>query len=209
MNNDYEYRIENGGIILTKYTGNDTEVTVPDSYMDAPVLKLEKTFQDNASITSVIIPDGITSIDDNAFDCCQSLSSVTIPNSVNHLGKWAFCCCKALTSVTIPSSVVEIGYGAFWGCENLTVHCSGGSYAEKYVKEHDIPFEIIDKEEVVKDETSKIEETSESTPAKKHSKAWIWVVVAVILAVIIGGGFALNYFEIVDFQGIIEQIFGK
>lgn len=74
MNNDYEYRIENGGIILTKYTGNDTEVTVPVSYIDAPVLKLEKAFQDNASVTSVIIPDGITSIDDNASACSKSLS---------------------------------------------------------------------------------------------------------------------------------------
>ena len=48
-----------------------------------------------------------------AFDDCSSLTSVTIPNSVTSIGSGAFRGCESLTSVTIPNSVTSIGYGAF------------------------------------------------------------------------------------------------
>ncbi|MCD8161397.1 MAG: leucine-rich repeat domain-containing protein, partial [Clostridiales bacterium] len=72
------------------------------------------------SITSVTIPDGVTSIGAEAFAYCESLTSVTIPDSVTTIGKYAFEYCTGLTSVTIPSSVTTIGNGAFRSCESLT-----------------------------------------------------------------------------------------
>ncbi|MCD8086107.1 MAG: leucine-rich repeat domain-containing protein, partial [Clostridiales bacterium] len=71
-------------------------------------------------ITSVTIPDGVTSIGAEAFAYCESLTSVTIPSSVTSIGKYAFEYCTGLTSVTIPSSVTSIGNGAFRSCESLT-----------------------------------------------------------------------------------------
>ena len=44
---------------------------------------------------------------------CTSLTSVTIPNSVTSIGDYAFDDCTSLTSVTIPNSVTSIGSGAF------------------------------------------------------------------------------------------------
>ena len=71
-------------------------------------------------ITSVSLPDGLTSIGNGAFYYCSSLTSITIPNSVTSIGDWAFGGCYSLTSVTIPNSVTSIGYGAFEFCSSLT-----------------------------------------------------------------------------------------
>lgn len=67
----------------------------------------------------VVIPDGVTSIGDSAFDNCTSLESVVIPNSVTSIGYCAFSYCTSLESVVIPNSVTSIDYCAFYGCENL------------------------------------------------------------------------------------------
>ncbi|WP_276692298.1 leucine-rich repeat domain-containing protein, partial [Ruminococcus callidus] len=72
------------------------------------------------SLTSITIPDGVTSIGYEAFCGCKSLTSITIPDGVTSIGHCAFYGCKSLTSITIPDSVTSIGYRAFYECENLT-----------------------------------------------------------------------------------------
>ena len=78
----------------------------------------------NDIITNVIIPNTITSINDNAFEGYLDLISITIPNSVTSIGDHAFSGCSGLTSITIPNSVTEIGGYAFSGCSGLMdVYC--------------------------------------------------------------------------------------
>jgi hypothetical protein len=77
------------------------------------------------------------------FDGCTSLTSVTIPDSVTSIGYRAFCHCTSLTSVTIPDSVTSIGDWAFDGCENVTIKGKAGSYAETYAKSEEIPFVAV------------------------------------------------------------------
>ena len=72
------------------------------------------------SPTVVVIPEGTTTIEYEAFLYCEGLTSVTIPNSVTSIGDSAFSGCKGLTSVTIPDGVTSIGSNAFEGCEGLT-----------------------------------------------------------------------------------------
>ncbi len=67
-------------------------------------------------ITDLVIPDGVTSINKEAFEYCSGLTSVTIPDSVTTLGKYAFYNCDNLSSVTIGNSVATIGNSAFSGC---------------------------------------------------------------------------------------------
>ena len=91
---------------------NDLEYTVKEFK--------EYTFRDCSSLTSVTIPNSVTSIAKGTFSGCSSLTSVTIPNSVTSIGEYAFWSCSSLTSVTIPNSVTDIGGAAFSGCNNLT-----------------------------------------------------------------------------------------
>ena len=71
-------------------------------------------------ITSVSLPDGLTSIEGGAFQNCRSLTSITIPNSVTSIGGNSFENCYALSSISIPNSVISIEDGAFQSCLSLT-----------------------------------------------------------------------------------------
>ncbi len=82
-----------------------------------------------SSLTSVTIPNTVTSIGGQAFDDC-SLTNVSIPNSVTSLGEGAFEYCQSLTSITLPDSVTSIGDEAFYECPNLTaIYCWGNAPA--------------------------------------------------------------------------------
>ena len=71
-------------------------------------------------IESVVIQDGVTSIENSAFEDCSSLRSVIIPKGVTSIGSQAFKGCSGLTSVVIPDSVTHIYSAAFEGCTGLT-----------------------------------------------------------------------------------------
>ncbi len=73
-----------------------------------------------SAIKSVIIPNTVTIIGNDAFYDCYALTSVTIGNSVTSIGDEAFEDCRSLTSVTIPNSVTSIGSRAFLNCSSLT-----------------------------------------------------------------------------------------
>ncbi len=91
-----------------------------DNYYSNPIDYADNLYLNNELITDLIIPDGVTSIGDYAFEGCSGLTSVTIPDSVTSIGNKAFSGCSGLTSVTIPDSVTSIGNKAFSGCSGLT-----------------------------------------------------------------------------------------
>ena len=88
--------------------------------MGVQLRALTGAFSGCSSLTSIAIPDSVTTIGDYAFHGCTSLTSVTIPDSVTSIGGSAFEDCTSLTSVTIPDSVTSIGWYAFRGCTSLT-----------------------------------------------------------------------------------------
>ena len=73
-----------------------------------------------SGLTSITIPESVTTIVGWAFLGCTSLTSITIPSSVNSIGAYAFSACTSLTSITLPSSVISIEKEAFSDCAKLT-----------------------------------------------------------------------------------------
>ena len=65
-------------VTLTKYIGKNTEVIVPDTYLDKPVTVIgESSFEGNTAITSVTLPNSITTIGKAAFKGCSNLKQMT------------------------------------------------------------------------------------------------------------------------------------
>ena len=72
------------------------------------------------TLSTYTITEGTKWIGSSAFYGCSGLTSVTIPNSVTSIGNFAFYGCDQLESITIPQSVTSIGYNAFYNCTGIT-----------------------------------------------------------------------------------------
>ncbi|MBR3092100.1 MAG: leucine-rich repeat domain-containing protein [Bacteroidaceae bacterium] len=81
---------------------------------------VDYAFYGCSSLTSIVIPNSVTSIGGSAFSGCKGLTSIEIPNSVTSIGNYAFSSCLGLTSIEIPNSVNSIGENAFYNCSGLT-----------------------------------------------------------------------------------------
>ncbi len=87
---------------------------------ESPLVIVNGILQDGEECEGdIIIPEGVTCIGDQSFDCCAKLTVIAIPNSVTSIGYSAFNCCEGLTDLTIPGSVTRIGQSAFYNCSNL------------------------------------------------------------------------------------------
>ncbi len=98
-----------------QYCTGLTSITIPDSVTSIAWF----AFRNCTGLTSVTIGDGVTSIGESAFYNCTSLTSITIPDGVTSIGYFAFKNCTSLTSITIPDSVTSIEDRAFEDCTSL------------------------------------------------------------------------------------------
>lgn len=113
LNEDLAFSDETCTNIVPK---SELAVVIPKEetlVIPAGITKIEDgSFKGNTSITSVVIPEGVTEIGESAFRGCKSITSVVIPEGVTEIGILAFEDCR-LTSVVIPKSVRKIGTDAF------------------------------------------------------------------------------------------------
>lgn len=117
---DFEFTPDNTAVIVIRYKGTAADVTIPSRYKGKPVTMIDHAaFHNNSAVTSVTIPDSVTTIPDDAFGFCSQLTNISIPNSVTFIGFFAFNSCTSLESITLPSSLSTIQSYAFYNCGNL------------------------------------------------------------------------------------------
>ena len=83
----------------------------------------------------------ILRVEESAYSECSGLKKVTLPPTIAAIDKKAFMNCKELKEIYIPASVKEIHKDAFAGTEHFIMYVEEGSYAEKYAKEKEIPYD--------------------------------------------------------------------
>ena len=113
---DSTYSIKEGVKIICERAffccGSLSSLVIPDSVTSIG----GSTFSGCSSLSNIVIPDSVTSIGDDAFWFCSSLRNLVIPDSVTAIGDRAFSGCCSLESLVVPDSVASIGNKAFRGC---------------------------------------------------------------------------------------------
>ena len=113
LNASVASHIKQGNEWVVTFNGTLTALGVSGSSTGA--------FENCYTLTSITIPDSVTSMYDYTFYDCQNLQRVTLSSNLQYIGEMAFYNCKSLTEVSIPQSVITIDGAAFYDCSNLSI----------------------------------------------------------------------------------------
>lgn len=116
---DYIFYTYEGKSYLVRYTGNETDVVLPENYKGGGYAIYNYAFAQNDSFYTVKIPEGVTEVGIFAFEKCYRLAEIYIPKTVKTLKGFAFSECINLCIVELADGVEEIGEDAFGGCRSL------------------------------------------------------------------------------------------
>ncbi len=132
LEGDFHFLLSSDEALLFEYTGNETNVVIPDAVAGRPVTAIgNMAFYNNVSIKSVVIPAPVTVIKGgyhigsgsyySAFSKCTSLEQVVIPASsqLETIGAGTFAGCTALYDIELPASTRHLGAACFAYCESL------------------------------------------------------------------------------------------
>ncbi len=143
---------------------NDGTTVLPSSIFswctNLKIVKLPNTltkiesnaFTNCVKLAELTIPDSVAEIERGAFSSCHALEELHIPEGVREIKEGTFTNCKKLMRLYLPASIESIENGTrsrhsntrtFEGCESLVICAPAGSYAEKYAKDNNIPFEAV------------------------------------------------------------------
>ena len=116
---DYTYEVSNGG---------------------ATILAVNYKISGDVVIPATLGGYPVRMIGDRAFSGCNSMTSVVIPEGVTRIGNEAFYSCYNLTSISIPESLISIGNGVFSSCNSLTYATYDGA---RYLGNEDNPYLVL------------------------------------------------------------------
>lgn len=119
----FTYTVTGGSAAITGVTlqgHSQTWISIPAEIYGRPVTAIADSAFDKSPLESVVVPAGVVSIGNRAFEFSEGLRKVTLPSSLQWIGKNAFAGCSSLGSLVVPDGVNSIEQGAFWGCSGLT-----------------------------------------------------------------------------------------
>ena len=105
-----------GTNIQYEIQGSTLVLNSPDP--DQPATIVSEAFKNNTEITSVTLPENVTTIEGQAFMGCTALTDIDL-GSVQLISSYAFEGCTSVDNVVIPPTVTNIGAYAFYGCTAL------------------------------------------------------------------------------------------
>ena len=121
------YPVYGGNIYFDPATGTivsaDSEVLsayIPSEINGVAVKTIGSHAFFESELVIVELADGITTIGESAFECCESLVSVTLPTTLTNIEPCAFSYCTELTEIEIPCGVTVLKEGAFESCISLS-----------------------------------------------------------------------------------------
>ena len=134
VENGYSYTVTDNQSTITAHDCPTGALVIPDTLGGHPTVAIaDNVFTGCTGLTSVTVPNSITSIGNTAFAGCTGLASVTLGSGVITISPYAFTGCTNLTSITFPDSVASIGNNAFLNCTNLyTTHFLGNAPTLSY-----------------------------------------------------------------------------
>ena len=110
----FQYTTDDTGTTITGYTGQGGAVEIPSMLGGKPVVAIgDNAFNRNETITSVTMPDSVTTISQRAFYDCKALKQLTLPENLTDIGAYAFSGCLGLQNVTLPGKLATIAERAF------------------------------------------------------------------------------------------------
>lgn len=120
----YAYAVTASEVILLKYFGNESEITIADTYDEKPVTEVyNHAFYKNDNLKSLVVGNNVTKIGNSAFQNCDNLFEVVLSDSVVNISGYAFHNCENLTKLTVGASVSNTygttGASPFGGCYRL------------------------------------------------------------------------------------------
>ena len=125
----YEYVIYGDYVEITRYTGDEEEVVIPDTILFRPVKEIGTSFrglyfeispfEKVESIKRVYIPDSVTEVGRGCFEECTSLEEVRLSSALTELSIDMFYKCESLKEIEIPEGIVKLGVGCFGHCSEL------------------------------------------------------------------------------------------
>ncbi len=153
MKNDAEFRYyiySDGTAVITGYSGTDEDLVIPDTLNGIAVGRIGyKAFAGHSELVTVVIPEGVTFIDDDAFSNLPNVKSYSLPSTLRVICGRAFASNTSLESVTIPEGVEYLHGSAFGSCDQLKTVTILGRYTEF----HGNPFSCCDSlEEIIIDD---------------------------------------------------------
>ena len=160
---DFEYEIENGGIMIVHYLGTDSIVVIPEEIDGLPVTAIHQyVFVNDSPVRGVWLPDtitdlqggftnnkmievviceGVVSISNVSFTNCPALHTICLGEKLENIPEYGvFAGCLALKELHLPATVSNLHDEAFLGCESVILVSAAGSYVESYAAEHGMSF---------------------------------------------------------------------